>query len=77
MANQLTQIHIHTQYAHRRPKKVYRRLSGVQALKRNAEGLSHQATVVYEGRDVRVYLNADGQWHDYPFSGDKDVEVIR
>jgi len=76
MAKHLTQIHIHTQYANRRPKKVYRRLSGVQALKPNQHGFTHQASIVYDGNDLRVYLNLEGQWHGYPFKYDTWGEDI-
>lgn len=75
MAKQLTQIHIHTQYAQRRPKKVYRKLSGVQVSKPNARGVTHQATIVYGAKDVRVYLNTEGEWHGYPFGSDPEVEA--
>lgn len=75
MAKQLTQIHIHTQHAHRRPKKVYRRLSGVQALMPNLDRFTHQANVVYGGADLRVYLDAEGEWHGYPFRADLDVQT--
>ena len=74
MAKHLTQIHIHPQYAHRRPEKVYRQLSGVQTVKFNRHGITHQASVVYGGRDLRVYLNAEGQWHGYPFGADLEIE---
>ena len=74
MAKRLTQIHIHTQYAHRRPEKVYRRLSGVQAVKPNRHGITHQANIVYGGNDLRVYLNVEGQWHGYPFGTDLETE---
>ena len=75
MAKQLTQIHIHTQYAHRRPKKVYRRLSGIEALMSNPDGFTHQASIVYGRVDLRVYLDAEGEWHGYPFASDPDVQV--
>ena len=74
MAKRLTQIHIHTQYAHRRSEKVYRRLSGVQAVKPNRHGITHQASVVYGGRGLQVYLNVEGQWHGYPFGADLEIE---
>ena len=75
MAKQLTQIHIHTQYAHRRPKKVYRRLSGIQPLMPNKHRFTHQASVVYGGVDLRVYLDLEGEWQGYPFRADLDVQV--
>ena len=92
MAKHLTQIHIHTQYAHkgidsltasdgvsrsipRRPKKVYRRLSGVQALKPNRHRFTHQASVVYDGKNLRIYLDMEGEWHGYPFSADLDFQA--
>ena len=74
MAKRLTQIHIHTQYAHRCPEKVYRRLSGVQAVKPNRHGITHQANIVSGGNDLRVYLNVEGQWHGYPFGADLEIE---
>ena len=75
MAKGLTQIHIHTQYAHRRPKKVYRKLSWMQALKPNTHGITHQASIVYEAKDLQVYLNAEGEWHGYPFASDPEFEA--
>ena len=59
----LTQIIIHSNHAHRRPKKVYRSLSGIQALKPNHKGFTHQATAVYNKLERRVFLNAKGEWH--------------
>ena len=80
MAKQLTQIHIHTQYAHRRPKKVYRRLWRTEVLDRAREhGLytskgkpTHRAWIQYDKKRLAVYL-IDNEWHCYPF-GDPYAE---
>ena len=49
-------------------------MSGVQAVKPNRHGITHQANIVYGGNDLRVYLNVGGQWHGYPFGADLEIE---
>lgn len=76
MAKSLTRIHVHTQYAHRRPKKVYRQITRVQPLRWNSHRFSRTANVIYNHKVLRVYLDANGQWHGYPFAGEPEVEVV-
>ena len=49
-------------------------MSGVQAVKPNRRGITHQANIVSGGNDLRVYLNVEGQWHGYPFGADLEIE---
>ena len=76
MANGLILIHIHTQYANRRPKKVWRRVSSVQAVGVNIHNITHRASVIYNGKQLPVYLNNKSEWHGYPFGTEIEVTPI-
>ena len=77
MADGLILIHIHTQYANRRPKKVWRRLSPeVRRVHSNPQGITHQGNIMYNSKQLPVYLNGEGQWHGYPFGTDIEVTPI-